>query len=306
MIMNGPMSWQARLLMFVMRLHKKLTSSSAELNVAKDRAETESFAKMFKPLGKAQIKKVDAGGVPAVWIVPAEVVPGRVILYAHGGSYNSGSITSHIPLTTNIALAARSRVLALDYRLAPEHPFPAALDDALSAFRWLLGEGVPPRQIVVAGDSAGGGLVLALLLALRDKGLPLPTAAVCLSPWTDLTCSGVSWTGNGKKDFMLKLLPTQQSADIYLRDTDPYTPLASPLFGNLTNLPPILIQVGSAEAILSDSTQFAEKAKSAGVDVTLEVWKDMQHEWQYAASLLPEGRQAIAHIGEFVAEKCPV
>jgi monoterpene epsilon-lactone hydrolase len=141
------------------------------------------------------------------------------------------------------------------------------------------------------------------MLSLRDAGLPLPTNAVCISPWTDLTCSGESWTKNEKADFMLKLIPTIQSAQIYLRETDPRTPLASPLFGDLANLPPILMQVGSEEALLSDSTQFAEKARSAGVDVTLEVWKDMQHEWQYAASWLPEARQAIAKIGEFVAEK---
>ncbi len=303
--MNYPMTWQARLLMFVMRIQKKLTSSSAELNVAKDRAETESFARMFKPLGKVDMLNVDAGGVPAAWIIPPETLTGRVILYAHGGSYNSGSITSHIPLTGNIALAARSRLLSIDYRLAPEHPFPAALEDALSAYRWLLSQNIDPHKIVLAGDSAGGGLVLALLLALRDQGLPLPAAAACLSPWTDLTCSGVSWTGNAKKDFMLKLIPTQQSADIYLLDTDPYTPLASPLFGDLRNLPPILVQVGSDEAILSDGVQFAAKARSAGVDVRLEVWKGMQHEWQYAASLLPEGREAIGHISDFIDEICP-
>ncbi len=299
------MTWQARLLMTIMRVQKYFTSSSTELNVARDRADTESFAKIFKPLGKAHLDHVDAGGVPSAWIVPAEVHPGRVILYAHGGSYNSGSITSHIPLTTNIALAARARLLAIDYRLAPEHPYPAAMEDALSAYRWLLGEGVSPHQMVVAGDSAGGGLVLALLLALRDKGLPIPAAGVGLSPWTDLTCSGESWTKNSKADFMLKRVPTLQSAQIYLRDTDPRTPLASPLFGDLKNMPPILLQVGSNETILSDSKEFVEKARSAGVDATLEVWEGMQHEWQYAASLLPEGRQAIAHIGEFIAEKCP-
>lgn len=299
------MTWQARLLMTIMRVQRYFTSSSTELNVARDRADTESFAKIFKPLGKAHISNVDAGGVPSAWVVPAEVVPGRVILYAHGGSYNAGSITSHIPLTTNIALAARARLLAIDYRLAPEHPYPAAMEDVLSAYCWLLGEGVAPRQIVVAGDSAGGGLVLALLLALRDKGMPLPAAAVGLSAWTDLTCSGESWTKNSKADFMLKRIPTLQSAHIYLRDTDPRSPLASPLFGDLKDLPPILLQVGSHETILSDSKEFVEKARSAGVDATFEVWEGMQHEWQYAASILPEGRQAIAHIGDFIAKQCP-
>jgi epsilon-lactone hydrolase len=303
--MEGPMSWQARLLMTVMRVQRFFTLSSTELNVSKDRADNEAFAKTFKPLGKVDIVNVEAGGVPAAWFIPPGTVTGRVILYAHGGSYNSGSITSHIPLTSNLSIAARSRLLALDYRLAPEHAFPAAIEDALSAYHWLLSQNIEPRRIVVAGDSSGGGLILALLLALRDKGVPLPAAAVCLSAWTDLTCSGESWKRNEKVDFMLKLTPTLQSAQIYLGDTDPRAPLASPLFGDLQGLPPILLQVGSHETILSDSTEFAEKARSSGVDVTLEVWKSMQHDWQYAASLLPEGRQALAHIAKFIAEKCP-
>ena len=299
------MTWQARLLIAVMRVQKFFFGSNKKLNVAKDRADGEAFAKVFKPRGKTEVTNVDAGGVPAAWIIPAEAVPGRVILYAHGGSYNSGSITSHVPLTGSIALATKSRLLAVDYRLAPEHPFPAALEDALSAYRWLLAQNIDAKRIVVAGDSAGGGLMLALILSLRDAGTPLPAAAACLSPWTDLTCSGESWTKNAKADFMLKLIPTMQAAEIYLRDADPHNPLASPLFGDLHNLPPILLQVGSDEVILSDSTQFAEKAKSAGVDVTLDVWDGMQHEWQYAASWLPEGRDALAKMGEFVAEKCP-
>jgi len=299
------MTWQARLLMLIMRVERFFNLSATELDVAKDRADSENFAKIFKPLGKVDITRVDAGGVPAAWIVPSGLETERVILYAHGGSYNSGSITSHIPLTGNIALATKARLLAIDYRLAPEHPFPGAIEDALSAYRWLLAEGIPPRHIAVAGDSAGGGLVLALLLALRDEGLPLPACAAGLSSWTDLTCSGDSWKANAKSDFMLKLIPTLKSAEIYLREADPRTPLASPLFGDLTNLPPILLQVGSDEIILSDSVLFAEKARSAGVDVTLNVWKDMQHEWHYAASWLPEGRQAIARIGEFVSKYFP-
>lgn len=299
------MTWQARLLMSVMRVQKFFFGSNTKLDVAKDRADNEAFAKIFKSLGRAGVTNVDAGGVPAAWIVPAGGVTERVVLYAHGGSYNAGSITSHIPLTSNIAIATKSRLLAIDYRLAPDHPFPAAMDDALAAYGWLLAQNIDPKQIVVAGDSAGGGLVLALLLALREKGTPLPAAAVCLSAWTDLTCSGESWTKNSKADFMLKLIPTMQSAEIYLKDADSHNPLASPLFGDLHGLPPILMQVGSNESILSDSVSFAEKAKSAGVNVTLEVWDGMQHEWQYAASFLPEGRQAIAKIGEFMAEKCP-
>lgn len=300
------MSWQARLLMSIMRVQKFFTSSDTELNVVKDRADAESFAKIFKPLGRIEITSINVNGVSAAWIIPSESVTERVILYAHGGSYNSGSITSHIPLTGSIALAAKARLLAIDYRLAPEHPFPAALKDALTAYRWLLTENISPEKIVVAGDSAGGGLVMAMLLSLRDSDLPLPSSAVCLSPWLDLTCSGASWTKNAKVDFMLKQIPTLKSAQLYLGEADPRMPLASPLFGELGGLPPMLIQVGSNEVILSDATGFAEKAKSAGVDVTLEVWDGMQHEWQYAASFIPEGRQAIVRIGEFISLHCPI
>lgn len=303
--MNGPMSWQARILMIIMRVQRFLTTSSTKLDVARDRADNEAFAKTFKPIARVEMQRLEANGVPAAWFIPAGNVNERVILYAHGGSYNAGSITSHIPLTSNIAIVTRSRLLSLDYRLAPEHPFPAAVEDALSAYRWLLAQNINPRRIVVAGDSAGGGLMLALLLAARDQGLPLPAAAVGLSAWTDLTCSGETWTKNEKVDFMIRRLPTLESAKIYLGDVDPKTQLASPLFGNLQGLPPILLQAGSNEVILSDSVVFAEKARAAGVDVQLEVWRNMQHEWQYAAKLLPEGRQALEHIRDFLEAKCP-
>lgn len=303
--MNGPMSWQARILMIIMRVQRFLTTSSTKLDVARDRADNEAFAKTFKPIAPVEMQRLEANSVPAAWFIPAGIVNERVILYAHGGSYNAGSITSHIPLTGNIASVTRSRLLSLDYRLAPEHPFPAAVEDALSAYRWLLAQNINPRRIVVAGDSAGGGLMLALLLAARDQGLPLPAAAVGLSAWTDLTCSGETWTKNEKVDFMIRRLPTLESAKIYLGDVDPKTQLASPLFGNLQGLPPILLQAGSNEVILSDSVVFAEKARAAGVDVQLEVWRNMQHEWQYAAKLLPEGHQALEHIRDFLEAKCP-
>jgi monoterpene epsilon-lactone hydrolase len=252
------------------------------------------------------VTRLDADGVPAAWIIPPGLETKRTVLYLHGGSYNAGSIASHLPLTGSIALAAKARVLAIDYRLAPEHPFPAAVEDALAAYQWLLKESAEASQIVVAGDSAGGGLTLSLLLSLRDKGLPLPAAAVCLSPLTDMTLSGESWTTNARTDFMLKRIIVVKSAEIYYREANPRAPLLSPLFADLAGLPPLLIQVGSEEVLLSDSILFAEKARAAGVDVTLENWKGMQHVWQYAASMLPEARQAVARIGEFIIQHCPV
>jgi acetyl esterase/lipase len=179
------------------------------------------------------------------------------------------------------------------------------VEDALAAYRWLLKGSVQTKQIVVAGDSAGGGLTLSLLLSLREKGLPLPAAAVCLSPWTDLTSSGESWETNARIDFMLEKTSTVKAAKLYLGDANPRSPLASPLYADPTGLPSLLIQVGSEEVLLSDSTLFAEKARAAGVDVTLENWKGMQHVWQYTASMLPEARQAVARIGEFVIQHCP-
>jgi acetyl esterase/lipase len=300
------MSWQAVLLKTIFRTLVLFVPLGGELDIPKKRAVLEGYTKVFKPLGNPEATHLDADGVPAAWIIPSGLETKRTVLYLHGGGYNAGSISSHLPLTSNIALAAKARVLAIDYRLAPEHAFPAAVEDALSAYQWLLKESIPAHQIVVAGDSAGGGLTLSLLLSLRGKGLPLPAAAVCLSPWTDLTCSGESWTTNAKIDFMLEKTSTVKAAKLYLGDADPRSPLASPLFADPAGLPPLLIQVGSEEVLLSDSTLFAEKARLAGVDVTLETWKGMQHVWQYTASMLPEARQAVNRIGEFIVQYCPV
>jgi epsilon-lactone hydrolase len=299
------MSIQATLIKFYFKTQRFFSPLRDELDVAKERADLEAFAKTFKPLGKVDVTRLDAAGVPAAWIIPPGLETSRVILYLHGGGYNSGSITSHLPLTGSLALTAKTRVLAIDYRLAPEHTYPAAVEDAVAAYRWLLEHLVEAKQIVVAGDSAGGGLTLSLLLSLRDKGLPLPAAAVCLSPWTDLTCTGESWTTNAKADFRLKKTSTVKAAKLYLGDADTRLPLASPLYADPAGLPPLLIQVGSDEVLLSDSTLFAEKARLAGVDVTLETWKGMQHEWQYVASMLPEARQAIERIGKYIQRHCP-
>jgi monoterpene epsilon-lactone hydrolase len=293
-------SLQARALETWLRMRRLFDKSSGVLDVARERADVESMAGMFKPLGPIQCQPVVAGGVPAEWIVPAEVRPGRAILYLHGGSFNSGSITSHRTLAGNVALACKARALLLDYRLAPEHPFPAAIEDVVAACEWLLAQGIDPRQLIVAGDSAGGTLALALCIYRRDQGQPLPAAAVCLSPAPDLNFDSDSWIFNAKKDVMIDERKERTAVEIYLHGADPQAPLASPYYADLHGLPPLLIQVGSSECLLSDCQGFAEKAKAAGVDVTLEVWPGMQHEWQFAANIMPEGRQAIARVGEFV------
>jgi monoterpene epsilon-lactone hydrolase len=294
-------SWQARVLETYLVVKKRLGDQSGRLDVPRERAEVESMARLFKPLGPIQSEPVDANGVPAEWIRAPDLEPTGVVLFIHGGSFNSGSIVSHRTLAGNVALASAARVLLIDYRLAPEHPFPAAVEDAVAAYGWLLAQGVAPSQLVVAGDSAGGTLTLALLVYLRDHNQPLPAAAVCLSPAPDLTFSGESWAFNSKKDLMLDKRKEREAVRIYLREADARGHLASPYFADLHALPPMLIQVGSHELLLSDSERFAEKAKAAGVDVTLEVWPEMQHEWQFAAKFLPEGRHAIARVGAFVA-----
>ena len=293
-------SIQARVLDTFLALKKRFSDNSGKLDVAFERADLESLAAMFKPLGRITCEPVDVNGIPAEWIIPPDEKTGNAILFIHGGSFNAGSIASHRTLAGNIAIASKTRALLIDYRLAPEHPFPAAIEDSVKAYEWILAQGIAAHQIIAAGDSAGGALVLNLLIKLRDDNKPLPAAGVCLSPVPDLTFSGASWKYNKKKELLLDERKERKSVEIYLKDVDPRSPSASPYFADLRGLPPLLIQIGSYEILLSDSELFAEKAKSAGVDVTLEVWPEMQHVWQFAAKILPEGRQAILRIGEFM------
>jgi epsilon-lactone hydrolase len=290
-------SWQSRIIKTVFRVKRFFSPPTGTLDVAKSRAFTEAMAANFRTKFKLKITPISANGVPAEWIDTPESSADRVILYFHGGSYNAGSLKSHRPLVANIAGTVKMRALPVNYRMAPEHIFPAALEDARAAYQWLLDAEYRPEHIIVAGDSAGGGLALALLVSLRDEHRPLPAAAVCMSPWTDLTCTGGSWTTNAQKDVMLDPGELKESARLYLGETDPRTPLASPLFADLHGLPPIMIQAGSEELLLSDSKSFAESARAAGVTVIFEEWEGMQHEWQFAAGVMPESQQAIDHIG---------
>ena len=191
---------------------------------------------------------VDAAGVPAEWVTPDDCVPGRAVVYLHGGGYATGTLDSSRSLFTHLARAARARLLAVDYRLAPEHPFPAAVDDAVAAYRFAIAAGHEPEAIALCGDSSGGGLALATLVALRDQGEPLPGAAVCMSPWTDLTLSGASLQANKDSDPMVSATTLGLMADAYLGDVDRRSPTASPLFADLTGLPPLLLQVGIGRA----------------------------------------------------------
>jgi acetyl esterase/lipase len=263
----------------------------------------ESLMGAIPPPEDAKLEPVDAGGVPAEWTTADGADSGRVVVYFHGGGYTLGSIATHRPLVARLSRAAGARVISVDYRLAPEHPCPAAIEDAVAAYRHVVAGGVAPSRIAIAGDSAGGGLTAACLVALRDAGDPLPAAGVCISPWLDLSLSSDSWQTRADADPLVQRREIQMMADAYLAGADPKTATASPLFAGLAGLPPILVQVGTAEVLLDDANGFAERARAAGVDVELDVWKDMIHVWHAFADLLPEARDAIDRIAAFLAAR---
>jgi monoterpene epsilon-lactone hydrolase len=251
------------------------------------------------------VDPVEANGVPAEWVVAAGVPADRSLLFFHGGAYHMGSAATLRHLLALVSDAAQARVLSVDYRLAPEHPFPAAVDDALAAYRWLLARGSDAGRVAIAGDSSGGGLTLATLVALRDAGEPMPAAAVAISPWADLEMAGESLRTRAAVDVMVKPDGLREAADWYLAGQDPRHPYALPVHADLRGLPPILIHVGDAEILLDDSTRFAASASAAGVEVTLEVWDDMPHVWHTFAGLLPEADQAVERIGRWLQERIP-
>jgi monoterpene epsilon-lactone hydrolase len=274
----------------------------SDLSIEEQRAQVEAGLTQFKVPPDVHCDPVNAGGVPAEWITTPGAVAERVIYYLHGGGYILGSINTHREMVSRVSRAASARVLLIDYRLAPENPFPAALDDSLAAYRWLLSVGVDPAQLVIAGESAGGGLTVATLVALRDAGEPLPAAGICLSPWVDFECLGESGVTNAEMDPLVNREGGLIWAKAYLGTIDPRTPSASPLYADLTGLPPLLIQVGTAEVLFDDAKRLADRARAAGVDVTLEPWDDMIHMWHFFAAILPEGQQAIDRIGEFIRQ----
>lgn len=245
-------------------------------------------------------RKVFAGAVEAEWIVPPSAAADAIILYFHGGGFRIGSIASHRDLIARIAQASGCRALAIDYRLAPEHRFPAALEDAIAAWEWLEGQGFDPARIALVGDSAGGNLVLASMLDLRRRCRALPAAAALMSPWTDLAATGASYIDRAKADPIHQRAMILGLARSYLGDDgDPYSPLASPLYGDLEHLPPLLIQVGDNETVRDDSTMVAERARAAGVDVDLQVWDGMIHVFQMFPEI-PDAHKAVAAMAAFL------
>jgi len=246
---------------------------------------------------------VDASGVKADRIATPASRHDRHVLYLHGGSYVVGWPALYRDLTWRLASLCRARVLCIDYRLAPEHPFPAPLDDAVAAYRWLLAQGAEPHRIALMGDSAGGGLVFATMLRLRDEGVALPAAAVVVSPWTDLALTGDSFRLNAAIDPLIPVELAPRVVDLCLAGADPRNPYASPLYGDPTGLPPTLILVGGDDVLRDDAVRMADKMRAAGCHVEIEVWPHMWHVWHMLMRVMPEAKAAIARIAEFMQDK---
>jgi acetyl esterase/lipase len=283
------------------QLRTQLEGAEAPPTLEEMRAGMNAFGELPTVPDGVTWEDVDAAGVPAIWAIPTDEAPGRAVLYVHGGGYVMGSATLYKRFTGHLANAAGCRVLNVDYRLAPEHPHPAPVDDAVAAYRWLLEQGYEPGHIAVSGDSAGGGLTMAALLRIRDDGLPRPAAGVPISPWIDLEGTGASMTGNADADLLVGLEGLLGMAAMFLGEHgDSKDPYAAPLYAELHDLPPLLIQVGEDETLLDDSTRLAERAEFAGTEVTLEIFPEMQHVFQTAAGTMPEATEAVAKIGEFL------
>ena len=252
---------------------------------------------------RVRFEAVDAGGVPAIWVVPEGATTDRVIQYLHGGGYVIGTAATHQNMLAHLAKATGCRALSVDYRLAPEHPHPAPVNDSIAVYEWLLGQGIDARHIAVAGDSAGGGLTMATLIAIRDRGLPNPAAGVPMSPWVDMEASGASMHGKADVDLMVAAPGLKMMAALFLNGASARDPLAAPLHADLAGIAPIYVQVGGEETLLDDATRLATNAAAAGVDVRLDVFPEMQHVFQLSAGNLPEADDAIERIAAWLRPK---
>jgi monoterpene epsilon-lactone hydrolase len=301
-------SLRSRLFIFVLKHRhllrfqlKRTTRVDWNTSVQHLRQDAEKGAGFFGKLpADFELSPITINGLPAEWMMPAQAERDKVIFYVHGGGYVLGSIQAHRAIVAKFVKGSGIGAFVFDYRLAPEHTFPAAIDDSLKAYRFLLAEGIRPANIICVGDSAGGGLCLATLLALKDQDIPLPAAAVVLSPWTDLKNTGESFQTKAQVDTITWKEAQTVFSKYYAGDNDPGLPWISPLYGDLHGLPPMLIYVGGDELLLDDSTRFAEKAKDAGVDVTLKVGEGMFHCYPACAPLFPEASQAMAEMCAFI------
>jgi monoterpene epsilon-lactone hydrolase len=298
-------SLQSRLVYILLRnrhllkFHLKRESWDWNTSIPQFRQECEEGAKRGKLPDGIEVEPVSVAGLRAEWILPRGAAKDKIILYTMGGGYVSGSCSDHRALVAKIVKGSGIGMLLFEPRLAPEHPYPAALEDSVSAYQWLLNQGVSSSRIIIVGESAGGGLCLATLLALRDQGIPLPAAGVAMSPWTDLALTGESY----RTQLNSSIDPPGMSmvcSKYYVREHDPYLPWISPLYGDLHGLPPLFICVGTYETMLDDSLRFAEKAKADGVEITLRVGEEMIHCFPIMAPLFPEATEALNEICSFI------
>ncbi|MFL9856802.1 alpha/beta hydrolase [Paraburkholderia madseniana] len=301
------MSWQSALACWYLRKQFRPQTLKPSINVEKARALTAKRAWSPRVPGGWRLRESygpDNWPLQGEWIEPADGVStsgsGQIVLYCHGGGYYFCSPRTHRSLVFDLATRANAPIFSLDYRLAPEHRFPAALDDATAAYRQLVADGTPPESIVIAGDSAGGGLALATVVALRDAGDPLPAGCLLFSPWTDLAAAGATIRTNDGLDPMFSGPAIARAAQVYLGDTPATHPYASPVYADLNGLPPLFIMAGSTEVLLDDSQRVADKARAAGVDCELEVWKKMPHVWPLFTPFIPEGGRALDRAAAFV------
>jgi len=290
-------STRGRIFYWLLRAQAIATRSNATLE--ERRRALLGGARYLRMPRAVDVDRTRVGRMAAEWLSPVATVDNPTILYLHGGAYTMGSCTTHRALASRIAFASRARVLLPEFRLAPEHAFPASLEDAEASYRWLL-ERSSADNIAVMGDSSGGGLAVAAMVKARDEGLPLPAAIVCLSPWTDLEMKGESVLTRAQVDPICSLEESRFHAELYVGTSSPRAGLASPVHANLSGLPALLVQVGDREILLSDSIRLAARAHEAGVDVELQVWDGMWHVWQLFAGYVPEAQQAIDNIGGFV------
>jgi monoterpene epsilon-lactone hydrolase len=284
----------------IARIRELIASRPRATEIAEMRLDADARAKAFPLPSDVTVEPVTANGVRAEWTSTPKSDPDSAILYLHGGGYVICSIESHRHLAAEVGRSAGTRTLAIDYRLAPEHPFPAAVEDTVAAYRYMLESGLKPNRIAVTGDSAGGGLVVGALLAIREAGLPLPACGWCISPWVDMEALGQSFTDRAESDPTVQKATILMMAQWYLGGADPRHPHAAPIYGDLRGLPPLLIQVGSVETLLDDSVALARKAGIAEVPVSLQIWPEMIHIWHIFFPMLTAGRQAIEAGGTFV------
>src|SRR3954447_12117601 len=281
-------------------LRQKLASRVRSDDYRQRRKDMDARALEYKIAPDVTVEPVTANGVRAEWTSTPNDARDAALIWLHGGGYVIGSLVSHRHLVSEAGRAARIWALALDYRLAPEYPFPAAVEDAVSGYRYLLSRGIRPERIAIAGDSAGGGLVVAAMVAIRDAGLKQPECRWCISPWVDMEAVGDTMTSKAEADPTVQKAGILDMARLYLNGADPRSPLAAPLYADLTGLAPLLIQVGAAETLLDDALRLARLAGAADVYVDLQIWPEMIHVWHLFHPELSAGKKAIAAGGAFV------